>query len=391
MIASLWTSLALLACAMGACQPKALTESVVANPDGGDSSGSTADTSPASDSAADASADTPADGTVSSVCPAPTPCHKYATCVVDPAVGPQCSCWKGLTGDGKACSGCPYGYGEVKIDVAGTETLTCAATAPVWGARLDSPVSFQMTGLGTVRDTQTRLEWQQAQGAMMTWSEARVYCDTFSAAGHEDWRLPTIVELATIFDRTKAQPAVNTNVFGETPQLQWVWTATQFADNSNSAWAGYNLVGLLDHSLIDLKRAVRCVRGDGELFLRKFPHFELGEGGATVKDQWTGREWRRALSTAQKSLGGATGSCYDLELGGTGWRLPTVNELLTLVVYEHAAPAADVTLFPDMPSLPLWTSVKVPMSLDGYFTVAFANGNLQTDAAKVLLHFRCVR
>lgn len=382
----------------GACQPKALTENTVSSSAVGDSAGADAFVQP--DSSVDVTVDMAAsdsgqadgaDSDVSSVCAVPTPCHKYATCVQHPVQGPQCTCGPGFSGDGKVCTGCPPGYSEVKIDVAGVETSVCAANAPVWGARLDAPVSFQMTGLGTVRDTQTRLEWQQAQGAMMTWSEAVVSCDTLSVAGHEDWRLPTIVELGSIFDRTKAQPAVNTNVFGETPQQQWVWTSTKFADNSNSAWAAHNLIGLLDYSLIDLKRAVRCVRSDGEPLVRKLPRFEFAQDGKTVKDLWTSREWRAATSATKETLGGATSLCYELQLGGTGWRLPTVNELLSLVVYDHAFPAADITLFADTPNLPLWTSVKVPTSTDGYFTVVFTNGTLQTGAASIPLHFRCVR
>ena len=56
-----------------------------------------------------------------------------------------------------------------------------------------------------------RLMWQdEKQGFKVTWDEAQKYCKTLSLAGYKDWRLPTKVELLSIADHSRYNPALNT-------------------------------------------------------------------------------------------------------------------------------------------------------------------------------------
>lgn len=54
---------------------------------------------------------------------------------------------------------------------------------------------------GMVRDRETGLMWSaEDNGYDIDWPSARQYCEELTLAGYSDWRLPTIDELATIYD-----------------------------------------------------------------------------------------------------------------------------------------------------------------------------------------------
>ncbi|MBW2671300.1 MAG: DUF1566 domain-containing protein [Deltaproteobacteria bacterium] len=56
-------------------------------------------------------------------------------------------------------------------------------------------------GDGTVTDTRTGLMWAaKDNGSHINWKTARSYCQNYRGGGHPDWRMPTIVELAGLYD-----------------------------------------------------------------------------------------------------------------------------------------------------------------------------------------------
>jgi hypothetical protein len=56
-------------------------------------------------------------------------------------------------------------------------------------------------GDGTVSDTANGLMWAATDnGAPINWPDALAYCQTYNAGGHSDWRMPTLAELATLYD-----------------------------------------------------------------------------------------------------------------------------------------------------------------------------------------------
>ena len=68
-----------------------------------------------------------------------------------------------------------------------------------------------------------------------------------------------------------------------------------------------------------------------------------------------------------------TAAKVDL-LGQSDWRLPTIQELLTLVDYERRAPAIDTAFFPDTKSDWYWSSSPVAGDSEYAWLVYFGRG-----------------
>ena len=60
---------------------------------------------------------------------------------------------------------------------------------------------FENHGDGTVTDTKTGLMWAaKDNGSLINWQTARSYCQNYNGGGHTDWRMPTLKELASLYD-----------------------------------------------------------------------------------------------------------------------------------------------------------------------------------------------
>lgn len=57
---------------------------------------------------------------------------------------------------------------------------------------------------GTVLDTRSNLMWAaKDNGADINWHNAKTYCETLRLGGYKDWRMPTLNELAGLYDANK--------------------------------------------------------------------------------------------------------------------------------------------------------------------------------------------
>ncbi len=56
-------------------------------------------------------------------------------------------------------------------------------------------------GDGTVSDNRTGLMWAAADnGIPINWMDAHSYCTSCRHGGYSDWRMPTVAELASLYD-----------------------------------------------------------------------------------------------------------------------------------------------------------------------------------------------
>jgi tetratricopeptide (TPR) repeat protein len=59
---------------------------------------------------------------------------------------------------------------------------------------------------GTVLDTRTNLMWAaKDNGYDINWYNAKNYCENHRVGGYTDWRMPTLDDLAGLYDRSKTQ------------------------------------------------------------------------------------------------------------------------------------------------------------------------------------------
>jgi hypothetical protein len=64
-------------------------------------------------------------------------------------------------------------------------------------------VAISQDSDGTWKDAASGLLWTVKDGGSeMSWNQADAYCENLELAGQTDWRLPTLDELKTLYDRS---------------------------------------------------------------------------------------------------------------------------------------------------------------------------------------------
>jgi len=96
----------------------------------------------------------------------------------------------------------------------------------------------------TVSDTRTNLMWAaKDNGSSINWQDAKKYCENYRGGGYTDWRMPTLDELAELYDKDKTYQS-ECRVFFSTYAVHltelirltcsWVW-----ASETRSSAAAY--------------------------------------------------------------------------------------------------------------------------------------------------------
>jgi hypothetical protein len=97
----------------------------------------------------------------------------------------------------------------------------------------------------------------------------------------------------------------------------------------------------------------------------------------TVFDNKTKLTWQQTPASSAMTGPDAKTYCAGVSstLGGSGWRLPTEKELLTLVDYSQAAaPLIDPSAFPGTPASFFWSSTPLAASPGRSLYVDFSTG-----------------
>jgi formylglycine-generating enzyme required for sulfatase activity len=113
----------------------------------------------------------------------------------------------------------------------------------------------------------------------------------------------------------------------------------------------------------------------------------------TVYDTKTKLTWQQAVPATTYTWANAKTYCAGVgaTLGGAGWRLPTLNELLTIVDYSRTNPAIDPIAFPSTPTNYFWSSSPLAGSSSYAWYVRFSGGNSSYHDVSNTLIVRCVR
>ena len=106
----------------------------------------------------------------------------------------------------------------------------------------------------------------------------------------------------------------------------------------------------------------------------------------------TGLMWQQTIPTSTYNWANAKTYCDDLIYAGySDWRLPTPQELLTIVDNSKYNPAIDTTYFPDTPSSSFWSSSTGVGSTNFAWYVYFSYGGVNDYGKANSYNVRCVR
>lgn len=111
----------------------------------------------------------------------------------------------------------------------------------------------------------------------------------------------------------------------------------------------------------------------------------------TAKDTKTGLVWQIAHS-APMVRADAAAYCQSLTTNGTGWRVPSGRELLSLTDLSGGPIAIDAKTFPTATAERYWTTNEIPSDQFGrVHVVDFRDGSLVLGSKNATGRVRCVR
>lgn len=311
-----------------------------------------------------------------------------------------------MSSDINACTGtlvCPAEYPCQDL-AEPSQNYTCRGQFADWKPS-DSPDTFTENADGTVMDSRNGLLWQQDVDAMTyNFADAQAYCAALSLVG-TGWRLPTKAELESIVDFGRSNAAIDPVAFPATP-VAYFWSSSPYAVTPGNAWHVNFRDGVSGSGDSDENR-VRCVRSSDVAVASTGGggappgRYTIDEVNGTVYDTLTQLTWQREVPGAPTATGcsgqlctqaGAVAYCTGLSLAGTGWRVPTVSELLTIVDPTQLDPAiGPPRAFPDAGSDHLWSSSAYVGLSDRGWAVAFYSGYNFHQATSETNRVRCVR
>ena len=112
-----------------------------------------------------------------------------------------------------------------------------------------------------VKETESALFWQDSEAVestSMLYAEAVTYCQALVIEEKEDWRLPTLIELQTLIDYNRYDPALQRGFHFGLSKVYW--SVSPYANDKDRAWHIDFKSGVSDHSRHSYDYNVRCVR-----------------------------------------------------------------------------------------------------------------------------------
>ena len=253
------------------------------------------------------------------------------------------------------------------------------------------PQSLDSANEQIVTDYNTGLVWQRKLpatyegcsgngGALCLYSQAVSFCDNLELENFDDWRLPTPEELETIIDYGRT-PAINTDVFTvPNPTSYNFWAQTGSALQSSKKWYVNFTKGSVELD-DNIAKLVRCVRGSNQLSDADFNEVD----DEIVEDSARGLSWKIIESEEGFKWKKSLNQCKNL---GSGWRLPSINELASLLDYSLYHPASD---FPSLPLTSFWSSTSYNESPDYAWRINSSTGAIETGKKTKTASVICVK
>ncbi len=273
--------------------------------------------------------------------------------------------------------------------------LTCTIVAVTFaGSAFAAFINLDANGQPTsvdadcvmIKDDVSNLIWEKKtslnKGDTYTWDDAKAYVDTLGG----DWRLPTIQELLTIVDFTKASAPTS---YLADMNIYPYWTSTEYAPESYN----HTYFWMVNFSAASnakqnktMPTSVIAVKGGSS----PSPDFTSDNAQNIVTDNNTKLVWQNAPAALAKTWDQASAYCATLlsvQVGGKyyGWRMPTLQELRSIVNYgryypDTTSPAIYADFFSASSSPRIWTYTSSAQNSSKAWYIDFTDGSTGTIA-----------
>ncbi len=205
---------------------------------------------------------------------------------------------------------------------------------------IGTPASSRLLGKQVRFDVQGEEIIDRAQGVVwqrdvanykMSVEEAGLYCQASRTGGHDDWRLPTAIEMQGLFSPAIPPPAVVDAKLFSAPEGGLFWTRT----DDDGAWVGLPHEGILISTHYDDPSPygnyhVRCVRPGNARATEMVDRFGLKDG--LLSDISSGLAWHFGPQKRGVTQSVAKTYCEQGTFGGfDDWRLPAPEEAFSLM------------------------------------------------------------
>ncbi|QAR33716.1 DUF1566 domain-containing protein [Geovibrio thiophilus] len=242
-----------------------------------------------------------------------------------------------------------------------------------------------------VSDNATGFMWQDDtdagdDAARKTLSQAVSYCDNLTLGGYDDWRVPSFRELESIVDYGRNEPTIDP-IFQNTAPNSYFLSSSYLSSTLAAQNPGDLLILLFTSgqrfSYMDGSYFVRCVRGD-EL------QSSFTRDNDIVTDAAAGLMWQddEEAETTFLAWQDAINYCEALTLGAySGWRLPNIRELHTIIDYGTYSPAV-YSVFENTYPSSYWSSTGHAVTTA--WRVSFDDGTADISPYTDSFYIRCV-
>ena len=212
----------------------------------------------------------------------------------------------------------------------------------------------------TVKDEVTGLTWQKTyDSGTYYWASIQTVVDNLNNqnyGGFNDWRVPTIQELYSLWDASVGWPYIDTDyfdiIYSNEQELSHAifWSSDKYTGvmgniSANGETPGAELAfgvnfgtgHIKSYSIkVGPKHQVRCVRGNLSYGVNLFQNNNDG----TISDLATGLMWQQNDNGSgidwEDALAYAQTQNNANYLGHNDWRLPNAKELQSLVDYKRS-------------------------------------------------------